>query len=37
MISARMRHSKSKRADWYSIYRKDIAEFKDGWELFGEP
>jgi hypothetical protein len=36
-LVARMRFSKSKRADWFSIYRKDISEFKDRWDLFGEP
>lgn len=37
VVAARTRFSKSKRADWYSVYRKEITEYKDRWDLFGLP
>lgn len=36
IVAARTQFAKSKRGDWYSLYRKEIVEFKDRWNFFGE-
>jgi len=30
-------HSKHPKADFYSVYRKDIVGYKDKWDVFGDP
>jgi hypothetical protein len=39
VVAAKVRHSppsETRKSVWYSVYREDIAEYKDNWGIFGK-
>lgn len=37
VVKERTVYSKHPKSEFYSLYRKDIIEFKDQWDVFGDP
>ena len=37
VVKERTVYSKHPKSEFYSLYRKDILDYKDKWELFGDP
>ena len=37
IVKARTVYSKHPKSEFYSLYRKDILDFKDKWDFFGDP
>ncbi len=37
VVKERTIYSKHPNSEFYSLYRKDILDFKDGWGVFGDP
>jgi hypothetical protein len=37
IVKARTVYSKYPKSEFYSVYRKDILEYSDKWEVFGDP
>ncbi len=37
LVKERTVYSKSPNSEWYSLYRKDILEYRDRWRAFGDP
>ena len=37
VVKERTVYSKSPNSEWYSVYRKDILDYRDGWAVFGDP
>ncbi len=37
VVAQHTKHSQSKSGDWYSLYRVDIQDYQDRWELLGAP
>jgi len=37
VVKERTKYSKHPKSEFYSLYRKDILEFKDKWDVFGDP
>ncbi len=37
VVKGKIEYSKAKNSEWYSVSRKDILEYKDNWEVFGDP
>jgi hypothetical protein len=37
VVKERTVYSKHPKSEFYSLYRKDILDFRDNWDVFGDP
>lgn len=37
IISNKIRYTKNKKSEWYTVYLDDLKKYKDKWDIFGEP
>ena len=37
VVKERTVYSKHPKSEFYSVYRKDVLDFKDKWDVFGDP
>jgi hypothetical protein len=37
IVKQRTVYSKHPKSEFYSLYRKDILDYRDKWEIFGDP